>query len=216
MTFPVPPSDPQQPPAGDPSTAPTTTTAPPAAVPPATATPSADPAGAKPEEPLGAPGLKALQDERDKNKALKQQLNDLSPLLDFVQQLRSGKGVPESQQTDVEKLEARIAAAEKTAEDERLMRIRTEVASEKKLTPQQAGRLQGTTREELSADADALIALFPQQATGGGQPGTPRPDLSQGQRGPVELDALIAEAEKNKDIPRAIALKRQRAAAHRT
>ncbi|MEU8840225.1 hypothetical protein AB0D97_13990 [Streptomyces roseus] len=39
--------------------------------------------------------------------------------------------------------------------------LRMQVAADKGLTPAQAARLQGSTKEELEADADALAALFP-------------------------------------------------------
>jgi hypothetical protein len=39
--------------------------------------------------------------------------------------------------------------------------LRRDVADEKGLTPAQARRLVGTTREELEADADDLVATFP-------------------------------------------------------
>jgi len=39
--------------------------------------------------------------------------------------------------------------------------LRREVADEKGLTPAQARRLVGTTREELEADADDVVATFP-------------------------------------------------------
>jgi FKBP-type peptidyl-prolyl cis-trans isomerase (trigger factor) len=58
-----------------------------------------------------------------------------------------------------------------------LEQMRREVADEKGLTPAQARRLVGSTREELEADADEVIATFPIKA---------KPvfgDVGQGQRG---------------------------------
>ncbi|ALG06844.1 hypothetical protein AOZ06_07785 [Kibdelosporangium phytohabitans] len=149
---------------------------------------------------------------------MEKQLSDLAPLADFVQQLRSGKGVPDSQKSDVEKLEERIAAAEKTANDEREARFRLQVANTKGLTPEQAARLQGKTLEELTNDADALLAAFPKQAATTDPPPstTPRPDPSQGQRGPVDIDALIAEAEKTGNVRESIRLKQAKALQNRT
>ncbi|MET9959338.1 hypothetical protein ABZ128_09650 [Streptomyces sp. NPDC006326] len=51
---------------------------------------------------------------------------------------------------------AKSAAATATAS-----LLRAQVAADKGLTTAQAARLQGSTREELEADADALVALFP-------------------------------------------------------
>ncbi|MFF1633966.1 hypothetical protein [Leifsonia sp. NPDC058248] len=63
--------------------------------------------------------------------------------------------------TDAEKLQERAAAAEARAEALESQNLRREVADEKGLTPAQAKRLVGTTREELEADADDVLATFP-------------------------------------------------------
>ena len=58
-----------------------------------------------------------------------------------------------------------------------------EVAHEKGLTPAQAKRLVGNTREELEADADEVLRDFPvTPATPPTKPG-PKPDPSQGPKG---------------------------------
>jgi hypothetical protein len=83
-------------------------------------------------------------------------------------------------------------------------------AHEKGLTAAQAARLVGRTREELTADADALLEAFKDVA---GTPGTPKPDPTQGPRGEIDFDAQIADAEAKGDIKTSIRLKRQKAAA---
>lgn len=66
----------------------------------------------------------------------------------------------ESQKSEQEKLtEAREAADRRAAEAEQRA-LRLEVAAEKGLTPAQAKRLQGTSREELEGDADELLSTF--------------------------------------------------------
>ncbi|GGY88488.1 hypothetical protein CP967_31085 [Streptomyces nitrosporeus] len=69
--------------------------------------------------------------------------------------------------TDAERLQAEKDAAEtarQTAERERdearLEAVRITVAASKGLTPAQAARLQGSTKEELEADAEALLKDF--------------------------------------------------------
>jgi hypothetical protein len=194
-----------------PSTEPTPSTpaVPAGATPPAAAPTTPETPPAKPEDGLGDAGKKALQAEREARKALEQQIGELKPLLDFVQQIRGGLAVPESQKTEADKLTARLAEVEKTASEERMLRLRLEVATEKGLTPAQAARLAGTSKEELTADAEALLTLFPAAAAPPATPGTPRPDPSQGVRsaGPPSLDALIAEAESKGDTRAAIQLK---------
>lgn len=60
---------------------------------------------------------------------------------------------------DAAKAEADTAKAVATAATAEL--LRAQVASAKGLTAVQAERLRGSTKEELEADADALIAAFP-------------------------------------------------------
>lgn len=72
--------------------------------------------------------------------------------------------------------EAATAKAERDAAARKALVL--EIAADKGLTPAQAARLQGSTKEELEADADALKELF---GTGQGN-GTP-PPRSGGNRG---------------------------------
>lgn len=83
-------------------------------------------------------------------------------------------------QTEAEKAAAKAAAAEERATQAELRALRLEVAAEKGLTPAQAKRLVGSTREELEADAAELLDTF---KAGTPAPVTPRPDPSQGTRG---------------------------------
>lgn len=55
-------------------------------------------------------------------------------------------------------LEDRVAEIERQAKESESRAMRAEVANVKGLTPTQAKRLVGATREELEADADELIA----------------------------------------------------------
>lgn len=63
--------------------------------------------------------------------------------------------------TEQQKLEDRAAAAEKAAEEATTKALRAEVALDKGLPKALAARLQGSTLEEMQADADALLALVP-------------------------------------------------------
>lgn len=54
-------------------------------------------------------------------------------------------------------LEERVAGLEQTARDSEQRAIRAEIANAKGLTPSQAKRLVGASREELEADADELL-----------------------------------------------------------
>lgn len=178
---------------------------------PAGATPPADPAplpappaaGTPADEPLGEAGKKALQAERDARAALEKEIARLKPLADLL----GGKPTGDTK-SDLEKLTERMAELETAAATERLGRLRLEVATEKGLTPAQAARLQGTSRDELAADADALLALFPAAPAASG---TPKPDPSQGAKGTAtDIDARIADAEAKGDLRTAFALKAQK------
>lgn len=175
----------------------------PAQVPP-TPTPPGDP----PEErPLGPGGEKALAAEREARKGLEKQLAELAPLKKLAEML--GAGTPAANgKNEVDLLNERFGQYEKDLTEERQARWRAEVAAAKGLSVEQAERLRGTSREEFAADADKLVALFPPA-----QPGTPRPDPSQGARGTpgsADLESQIAEAQKAGDIRKVIALQRQK------
>jgi hypothetical protein len=184
MTAPTPPTEPTP---GDPA---------PATTEPATTEPA--------EQPLGPAGKKALDAEREARKALEKQLADLAPLKQLAELIRGGEQAP-SGKSEVDLLNEKFGRYEQDLAAEREARWRAEVAQEKGLTAQQAARLTGASREDLAADADALLALFP--AAG---PRTPAPDPTQGARGPVDIDQQIRDAEASGDSREAIRLKRQR------
>lgn len=151
MTDPTPPAPPAEPPA-DPTT------------PPATG------------DGLGEAGKKALQEEREARKALEREIKALKER-DPVKELLAKLGQEPATGDDPAKaLQDRIDAMERRAAEAEAKALRAEVASEKGLTAAQAKRLQGSTRKELEADADDLLASFPKAA------GTPRPDPTQGAR----------------------------------
>lgn len=126
------------------------------------------------DEPLGAPGLKALQDERDARASAEKALADLR------KEIEDGKKSAEQKAADD------LAAAQRDAADAGLRVLRYEVAAEKGLDLKLAGRLTGTTKAELEADADALKALIPAGPTG------PKPDRSQGGGGGTDKGASVS------------------------
>jgi len=66
----------------------------------------------------------------------------------------------EAEKSELQKLAERAEAAEKRAAEAEGKLLRLEIAAEKGLTPAQARRLVGNTREELEADADELLEAF--------------------------------------------------------
>lgn len=144
--------------------------------------PTGDPPEPK-DEPLKDPGKKALDEERAARRAAEKELAKYRKA--------------EQDKADAEKGEAeKRAAAEARAEAADLRALRVEVAYEKGLTPAQAKRLVGSTREELEKDADEILVDFPVTKA----PATPKPDPSQGPRGgdpagrPTSLGQAVTKA----------------------
>lgn len=118
----------------------------------------------------------------------------------------------QAQKTEQERLSEQLTAAQTEAKNARGEAMRLKVATAKSLPTELAARLRGDTEEELAADADTLLAVFP-------QPQQPAP----GQRTPVEhlrpgalpnppepsLGDQIAAAEKAGDWTQARQLKTQ-------
>lgn len=190
-----------------PNPAPTEPT-PPAGDPPAPTNPTPPPAA---DEPLGPPGLRALQAERERVDALQKELAALAPLKQFAASL--GAGTPAADgKNEVQLLTDRLAQHEADLAAERRARWCAEIAAEKGISSQLAARLQGATREELAADADTLAALLPKSPQ---TPGTPAPDPSQGARGSgADLDAQIKTAQAAGDWRMVIRLQNEKLANH--
>lgn len=164
------------------------------------ATPPAEPTPepTKPEPPatdgLGDAGKKALTELRQQIKELEKQnkaLQDRDPVKAIAEAL--GMKPAEAKTDD---LAATVKQMQRELADERLGRIRLEVAAAKGLKPAQAKRVQGSTREELEADADDLLETFRADESPTTPSGTPAPDPTQGARGGAnDIDARIAAAE---------------------
>lgn len=153
-------------------------------IPPADgATPPADPQPAAPAPvrpdgvsdtewaALGDPGKAALVRVRG------EAAQTASELAALRKEIEDGKKTAEQRQADDLKA-AREAASESAAKV-----LRYEVAAEAGIPLALAARLTGTTREEITADAENLKALIP---AAGATPSRPAPDPSQGAR-PVDM-----------------------------
>lgn len=82
--------------------------------------------------------------------------------------------------SESEKLAGQLADLEKKLADSGARALRAEVVAAKGLTPAQAKRLSGTTREELEADADELLEAFPSAGGGAGAPPSQQPRSAAG------------------------------------
>jgi len=147
----------------------------------------------------------AIKAEREAAKKAKAERDDA---------LAKIKEYEDAQKSDQEKREEALDAERKRAEtaesrvqELEVTQLRSAVAAEKNLPPKLAGRLTGGTREEIEADADALLADL------GTLPGETPPPGDGGARTPVQpkdLDAQIREAEEAGDTRKSISLKNQK------
>jgi len=94
--------------------------------------------------------------------------------------------------TEAERLAERATTAEATAATAQSQLLKYQVAADKQLSPTLAARLQGSTREELAADADALLADLgrQQQVTAPSFDGGVRTTGPQ----PTDMNSLIRRA----------------------
>lgn len=100
---------------------------------------------------LGDAGKKALDAERRDKRAAEKRATDLEARL---------KEFEDRDKTESTRAIERAEAAEKALAAAESRALRLEIASEKGLTPAQAKRLVGETREELEADASELLETF--------------------------------------------------------
>lgn len=182
------PADPntQDPPAGDPPNDP----------------PKTDP----PEDgdaDLGDAGKKALQREREARKAAEKARTEAEAKV---------KEFEDRDKSELDKANERAAELEKTAAQAQAEALRYRIAAKNEISDEDAEIfLTGTDEDTLTKQAERLVALRGEQAA----PRAPKPDPSQGSRGPVDLDAQIAEAEKKGDVRASIRLKQEKAAEQR-
>lgn len=133
--------------------------------------------------PEAAPADEKSSDDPRITKANQEAANYRRQLREAQKELdQHRKAAQDKADADKSEAEKRAAAEQRAAEAE-LKATRLEVAAEKGLTPAQAKRLVGTTREELEADADEILRDFPVAPAAPPQPKTPKADPSQGSRG---------------------------------
>lgn len=123
------------------------------------------------DEPLGEGGKAALDAERKARKNAEDALKAAHAKVKEFEDL--GKSEVEKLTGDRDGHRSRADTAERN-----LMRL--QVGLDKGLTPAQAKRLVGTTKEELEADADELAEAFGGKAQTSPPPGRPRENLRGG------------------------------------
>jgi hypothetical protein len=96
---------------------------------------------------LGEAGKRALEAERKARRTAENEAKELRAKV---------KEAEDAEKTELERLQGQVADLTTKAEAATARADRYEIAAEKGLTPAQARRLVGATREELEADADAM------------------------------------------------------------
>lgn len=137
------------------------------------------------DEVLREPGKKALDSERAARAAAEKALADLR------------KEIEDSKKTAEQKASEDLEAARKAAEESAAKALRYEVAAAKGLDLKLAARLSGSSREDLEADADALMELFPKADPAKPEPAPSVPTVGKTPTasGNVPLKDQIAAAE---------------------
>lgn len=166
---------------------------------PGTTGETATPEGTGTGEPdLGDPGKRAIEAERRARKAAEKAAADA---------LKKIQEYEDRDKSEAQRAIERAEAAEARAAELEASTLRMEVAQERGLTPAQAKRLVGTTREELEADAAELLRDFPVAKE---RPLPPDPSQGVKPGGSNSLDALIAEAQAKGDWKTVISLQNQK------
>lgn len=156
--------------------------------------------------------LAELKQERLARQELAKQLKELQQR-DPVKAIAEALGMKPQDPKDDKALAEQVKQMQEQMRAAELKAARLEVAAANGLTPAQAARLQGSTREELEADAATLKELFPGATS---TPGTPAPDPTQGSRGSTNaLEAQLKAAQDKGDAKEAIRLKNAIAAQKR-
>lgn len=150
------------------------------AMPPADPT-APNPQTPAPDEPLGEGGIKALHAERESRAAAERQVAELAARV---------KEFEDANKTAEEKAAEQLATLQRTSAENAAKALRYEAAAKAGIPLSAAGRLQGTTLDELVADAESLKQLI---GSAQAESKTPPPDPSQGKSGTAK-PANLSEA----------------------
>lgn len=139
------------------------------------ATPDPDAPDEEPPEEFDAERAKAKIAKANSEAAnLRKRLKDAEAKAARLDELEA------ADKSEADKLRDQLAEAQRTAQEAELRAMRSEVAASKGLTAAQAKRLQGSSPEELEADADELLTSF---APPEGTPGPPPQNRQERLRG---------------------------------
>ncbi|MCO1338081.1 hypothetical protein BJH93_04105 [Kocuria polaris] len=149
----------------------------------ATGTGSGAPDGGDGDEPLGAPGKKALDAERDSNRQLKKDLADRDARIKALED--ATKTDEQKREQELEELRGSDKTKDQAIADRDLTILKYQVAAQKNLDLEAAERLRGATKEEIEKDADAWVQKWGNSNGNGVVPGAgttsdTKPDVAPG------------------------------------
>lgn len=151
--------------------------------------------GGDPEE-LGEKGKRAIEAERKARRDAEARLKELEPLA------KAAAEKAEAEKTELTKANEALTAERDARTKAEAALMRYEVGAEKSVPAKLVPFLQGTTREEIAASADALLAEIGPAPTIPGRPSekvaTGRPSNSLDGLDPI---ALINKARGEKSLP---------------
>lgn len=150
--------------------------------------PKDDPKGAE-DEALREEGKRALESERKLKREAEKRAEELAKRL---------KEIEDKDKSEVEKLREQVEQQNKALADAETKSLRLEIGTAKGLTPAQARRLVGSTKEELEADADELLQAFSGKSADNdeGKPdpvNRPKPSLQGGSDPTTHADPDVRE-----------------------
>lgn len=124
-------------------------------------------------ETLGEGGIKALQAEREARSTAEKQIAELNARLKEFEDAQKSDEERKSEAEAEQQRQFEETAKAKAEAESRLLRY--EVAADKGIDLKFVNRINGSTKEELEADADAFLELL-----GKVTPPAPKPDPSAG------------------------------------
>jgi len=108
----------------------------------------------------GSAGNSRSFTQEDVNKILAEERRKIQARYADYDELKARAAEADRNKSALEKLLEKVSGLEERAAKAEEAALRADVAQAKGLTPAQAKRLQGKTREELEADAEELLAMF--------------------------------------------------------
>lgn len=134
----------------------------------------------KPDEALGEPGKKALENERKARRDAEARLKELEPLAKKVKERE------EADKSELQKLNEALNAEKAARSAAELSNLRHEIGLAKAVPAGLIKYLTGSTKEELESSADDLLAQVGD--TGPRVPGRPQERMSDGTPSASSLD----------------------------